>query len=106
MENNTKEQIQDAKYIRARKRIDEIKKFYKHLMIYIVVNLFISFFKVRDYIEDGDTFLESLTRFDTYIVWVVWGFFVLLQAIRTFNANMFLGSDWEERKIKEYMNEK
>ena len=106
MEYQTKDQIEEAKYLRAKKRIEQIKKFYKHVMIYLIVNLFISFFKVRDYMREGDTFMEALENLDVYIVWIIWGFFLLLQAVKTFNANMILGSDWEERKIKEYMNEK
>lgn len=106
MEYQDKNQREEKKYLRAKKRIEEIKKFYKHLMVYLVVNLFISFFKIKDYMEDGDSLIETLSYFDVYIVWVIWGFFLLLNAVKTFNANVFLGSDWEERKIKEYMNEK
>ena len=106
MEYQDKSQIEEQKYMRAKKRIEEIRKFYKHLMVYVLVNFFISFFKVRDYMEDGDTFMEALSNFDVYIVWVIWGFFLLLNAIKTFNTSMILGSDWEERKIKEFMNEK
>ena len=32
-----------------------------------------------------------------------WGFGVLGHAAETFNYNPFFGKDWEERKIKEYL---
>lgn len=106
MQNEKNSQAQEAKYMKAKKRIDEMRKFYKHLTVYLIVNLFISFFKINNYMDDGDTLLEALSTFDTYIVWMVWGFFLILQWVRTFNKNMFLGSDWEERKLRQYMNEK
>ncbi len=106
MEHLTKDQIEENKYSRARKRIEQLKKFYKYVMIYVIVNVFISFFKIRNYMDNGDSFLEALLNFDTYIVWIIWGFFLLLQAVKTFKAYAFLGKNWEERKIKEYMDDR
>lgn len=96
----------NQRYLRAKKRIEMIRKFYKHLVIYIVINIVISGFKVYEYMDEGYTFDESLFILDTYIVWLVWGVFVLLQAIRTFKSNVVMGADWEEKKIREYMNKK
>lgn len=93
------------KYLRAKKRMDELRKFYKHVAIYVLVNIFISGFKIREYLGDGYTWEETLSKLDVYVVWIVWGAFVILQAIRTYNTKMILGSEWEERKIREYMNE-
>lgn len=106
MSNQSKHSMEESHYLRARKRLDEIKKFYRHLFIYVVINLLISGLKIRGYMQDGDTFMEALNTFDVYVVWLVWGFFVIVQAVRTFKTNVFLGADWEERKIKEFMNEK
>ncbi len=100
------ENISNATYVRAKKRVEQLKKFYRALAIYIVVNIIISGFKIADYMEDGDTFYEALFNIDTYIVWIIWGIFIVLSALKTFKTNAFLGSDWEDRKIKEYMNEK
>lgn len=93
-------------YIRAKKKTEEIKKFYKHLIIYVVVNIIISAVKVTDYLDGGFTLEETFSQLDIYIVWLIWGFFILLRAVKTFKANAILGADWEERKIKEIMNEK
>lgn len=95
----------NQKYLRAKKRTDMIRKFYKHLAVYVIVNTIISFYKVRDYMRDGDSFEEAFLQLDTFIVWLVWGVFVILQAVRTFKSNVILGADWEEKKIREYMNE-
>ena len=92
------------RYLRAKKRTEAIKKFYKHLLVYFFVNSIISFYKVRGYMRGGDSFEEAFFQLDTFIVWIIWGVFVLLQALRIFKTNMILGSDWEE-KNQEYMNE-
>lgn len=93
------------KYLRVKKRMGELRKFYKHVAIYILVNIFISGFKIREYMKDEYTFEEAFQKLDVYFVWIVWGVFVILQGIRTYNSKMILGSEWEERKIREYMNE-
>jgi hypothetical protein len=101
---NNKEKNQ--RYLRAKKRTDMLRKFYKHLMVYLVVNIIISGFKINHYMNQGDTFEEALFTLDTYLTWLIWGVFVLLQAIKTFKSNVILGADWEERKIREYMDGK
>ena len=95
----------DQNYVRARKKVELIRKFYKHLVIYVLVNIAISAVKVVDYMSDGFTFEEAFFQLDVFIVWIIWGVFVILQAIKTFKAGTILGADWEERKIQEIMNE-
>ena len=95
----------NQRYLRAKKKAEALRKFYKHLIIYVVVNIVISGFKIKGYMEDGYSFEETLGLIDIWVVWAVWGAFVLLQAIRTFKSNVILGADWEEKKIREYMNE-
>lgn len=94
----------EASYQRAKKRTEALRKFYKHLIIYVVVNFVISVYKVDEYLDRGYSFEDALWNIDTLAVWIVWGIFVLLQAFRTFNPNTILGTDWEERKIREYMD--
>ena len=100
-----REEEMNQRYQRAKKRTEAIRKFYKHLVTYVIVNMFISGYKVNEYMEQGDTFEEAFFNLDTFIVWIVWGAFVLLQAVKTFNPTMFMGADWEERKIKELMDQ-
>jgi len=95
----------DQNYELAKKKVELIRKFYKHLVIYILVNIAISVVKVVNYMRDGFTFEEAFFQLDVFIVWIIWGVFVILQAIKTFKAGTILGADWEERKIQEIMNE-
>lgn len=95
----------NASYQRAKKKTEALRKFYKHLVIYVVVNIAISTYKIYHYMEDGYSFEDALVNIDTLAVWIVWGAFVVLQAVRTFNPSMIMGTDWEEKKIRQIMNE-
>ena len=99
-----REEETNLRYQRAKKRTEELRKFYKHLVTYIIVNVFISGYKINEYMDHGDTFEEALFTLDTYVVWFVWGALVVLQAVRTFRPSIIMGADWEERKIREFMN--
>lgn len=96
----TKEQ----QYVLARKRVEKMSKFYKHLVIYIGVNIFLSTIFIVGDINDGDTFKQAATDYHNYKVWLFWGIGIVFQAFNTFGLNLFLTKDWEERKVKEYMN--
>ena len=91
MDNKNKE----SKYIRAKERVDELKKFYGNLTSYVVV---ISGLAILNYYLNEWRYM--------WFLWAAlgWGIGILFHAIGTFNLNPFFGRDWEERKIKEYMD--
>ena len=97
---------QEQKYVSARKRVEKVSKFYKHLVTYVVVNIFLSTIFIIGDINDGDTFNEAISDYHNYKIWLFWGIGIFFQALNTFGVRMFFKKDWEERKIKEYMNEK
>ncbi|EDP95021.1 2TM domain-containing protein [Kordia algicida OT-1] len=50
---------EEQAYIRAKKKVENIKGFYIHLLIYICVNLFISIKKIMENLSNGETFEEA-----------------------------------------------
>ncbi len=85
---------QNAKYERAKKRAEELKEFYHHLMVYVIVNAFL-------------VVLNLLTSPGYYwFKWPLlgWGIGLTIHGATTFFPSAFWGSDWEERKIKELMD--
>jgi hypothetical protein len=102
MENRIKE---EQHYVLTRKRVEKISKFYKHLAIYIVVNIFLSAIFIVGDINDGDTFNEAFFDFHNYKIWIYWGIGIIFQAINTFGLSILFNKDWEKRKIEQYMNE-
>ena len=96
----------NQKYIRAKKRVEELKGYYIHLAVFILVNIFISTTKVVHDIDDGKSLGEAIFRFDTFELWVWWGIGLVFHTFKIFGSRLFLSKDWEDQKIKEYMNEK
>lgn len=84
------------KYIRAKERVEELKKFYSNLTSYVVV---ISGLAALNYYVDGWRYM--------WFLWAAlgWGIGLLVHALATFNIMPFFGRDWEERKIKEFMDQ-
>ena len=95
----------EEQYLRAKKRVDELKGFYIHLGVYIAVNIFLSARQVYGDMQDGFTFTEAIFDLSTYWVWIFWGIGMFLHAFRVFGSHLILGKDWEEKKINEFMNE-
>ncbi|PTX62067.1 2TM domain-containing protein [Kordia periserrulae] len=102
---DNKNRAQTERYVRAQKKVDAIKGFYIHLLVYICVNLFISIKKIMRNMDNGETFQEAFFDIGTFIVWLAWGIGLAFHAFNVFVENGVLGKKWEEQKIKEYMEE-
>jgi hypothetical protein len=100
-----KEFTQEQKYVLARKRVEKLSKFYKHLATYIVANIFLSAIFIVGDINDGDTFNDAFLNYHNYKIWLYWGIGIVFQALNTFGLNLFFNKEWEQRKIKNYMDD-
>ena len=85
-------------YRLAYKRMKKIKGFYTHLLVFILVNAFIIFNECFD-----KESLTPLTQIKTYSTLFFWGIGLVAHGFSVFGRELFFGSDWEERKINEYM---
>ena len=96
--------LEEQNYIRAKKRVKAIKGFYIHLIVYILVNIFISGIIIFGLMQSGYNFIETLFNFGVYSTWVFWGIGMFFHWLGVFGFKTFaLGKDWEEKKIKELM---
>ena len=94
----------EQNYIRAKKRVKDIKGFYVHLSVYIIVNIFISGVIIFGLTKSGDSFRETFSNFGVYSTWVFWGIGMFFHWLGVFGfKSIGFGRDWEERKIKEMM---
>lgn len=83
----------NKRYEKAKKRVEEIRSFYSHLFVYIVVNV-------------GLFLLNIITSpRSLWFYWVVigWGIGLAIHALNIFGTEKIFGKDWEEKKIKELM---
>ena len=96
---------QEQNYIRAKKQVKEIKGFYIHLVVYIIINIFISGVIIYGLMNSGDAFNEALQNFGVYSTWFFWGIGMFFHWMGVFGfKSIGFGNDWEERKIKEMMD--
>lgn len=86
------------RYKAARKRVKEIKGFYVHLLVYVLVNLFLILGSFRD-----GNLMERVTDPANYITAGLWGIGLLAHAASVFGGGLILGRRWEEKKIAEYL---
>ncbi len=86
---------QNNKYLRAVERVDEIKGFYSSLIAYFIVIPFLIFLYFKYSPQSIQWFWFPI---------VGWGIGLVFQWFKAFNNHTFLGNDWEDRKIQEYMN--
>jgi hypothetical protein len=91
--------ISREEYHVAYKRVKRIKGFYTHLIVYVLVN---SYLIVNQCFESNST--ESLFHLHTYSTAFFWGIGLVAHGLSVFGREIFFGSDWEERKIRELMD--
>lgn len=91
------EDIKTDKYKRAKKRVDELKGFYIHLAIYVVINAFIL---VNVYLRTDDFW-----QWPHFVTLFSWGLGIAFHGVYVFGFNPLLGKNWEQRMIQKYMDE-
>ena len=79
----------NAKYLRAKKRVDDLKEFYGSLIAYVFVIPFLAYVNYRTY--------WGFQWF--WFPMFGWGLGLTIHALKTFG----IGNDWEEKKIRELM---
>jgi tellurite resistance protein TehA-like permease len=86
--------MNDEKYEKAKKRVEELKKFYGNLVTYILINIMLVIINLVT--NPGNLWF--------YWVTIFWGIGILLHASKVFVLKgKFLGEEWEEKKIKQIM---
>jgi fumarate reductase subunit C len=85
---------EDKRYQKAKEKVEKIKGFYGNLIAYCIVIPFLALFNFNN---NG-------------FPWVIfpaigWGFGVLRHGMEAYGYNPLLGSNWEERKMQEYMDD-
>jgi hypothetical protein len=86
--------IEDKRYEKARERVEAMKGFYGNLTAYCIVI----------------PCLALLNYNTTSFPWVIfptmgWGLGLLFHGMEAFGYNPFFGKGWEERKIREFMDQ-
>ena len=90
--NFTREQL----FYKAQKRVEDIKEFYVHLSVYCIIIPVIVFVNLK-YVPEFHWFWFSLLG---------WGMGLFFHWFAIFGFQLLgFGKNWEDQKIKEFMNE-
>lgn len=94
--NYKSEKMDNSKFIRAKERVNEIKKFYGKVVSALITIIIVA--SINYYLNEWR---------HAWFLWVVFGLALSLffQALKIFNLNPFMARDWEERKIQEFMKQ-
>jgi len=89
-----KEYIEDKRYEKAKERVEAIKGFYGNLLAYCIVVPFLAYLNYRT----------------TSFPWVLfpffgWGFGLVMHGMEAFGYNPIWGKRWEEKKMREFMED-
>ncbi len=85
----------------AIRKAKELKKFYTHLTSYVLVNLGLLLLNLIQIYTSGGEF--ELHKF--WVIWVIlgWGIGIFSQYLKIKVGNVFLGENWEEKKVREIL---
>lgn len=98
MEINNPQDPEQMAYEMAHKKVKKLKNFYVHLIVYILVN---SYLLIMKYIrlDAGENFVS----FGTFSTAFFWGIGLVAHAFSVFVPYFVLGKEWEEKKVRQYM---
>lgn len=81
------------RYYDAQKRVKELKEFYEHLTVYVLVNPIV--------------IVVNLMTSPGYLwfIWCLmgWGMAIILHGLKVYSFPPFFNKKWKERKIKEIL---
>ena len=86
--------VSEQRYLKAQKKVEDLKAFYGNLSSYIIVNTGLMILNL----------LTSPQHLWFFYPLLGWGLGVALHAMSVFNYMPFLNRDWEEQKIRDLMN--
>ena len=91
----------DEKLKRAKKRVEQLKGFHIHLVVYIAINLLIALGNVVAHASQG----ENLFHWSMLATPFFWGIGLAVHALNVYGPDFLFGKKWEERQIAKYMEQ-
>ena len=90
------DQSKQQRYLKAQKRVKDIKGFYSHMTVYCIIIPIIIFMNLK---------FEPNFHWFWFSVYA-WGSGLFIHWLKVFGFKLFgIGKDWEEKRIKEIMEE-
>ncbi|MGK0457882.1 MAG: hypothetical protein ACJAVE_000860, partial [Polaribacter sp.] len=86
--------LENSKYVKAVEKVEKLKEFYQNLASYCLVIPFLIFINLK--VSPGFQWF--------WFPLFGWGIGLAFHFLEVNNYNVFLGKNWEDRKIKEMMD--
>lgn len=95
---------EDERYLRAEKRVKKIKGFYWHLFWYLIVNIIWILILINsNEWENSIQYGFWGIGYGFFANTLFWGIGIVFHWFLVFGKKLTFSKDWEERKIKEFM---
>lgn len=100
-----------SKFERAQKKVAEIRGFYNHLVVYIIVNAALLLFREKFVFTLISKEALGNPEFLDWLNWnifgtpIIWGIALGIHAFKVFSNRSIFGKEWEERQIRKYLEE-
>lgn len=88
-------------YDRAKKKVEKEKGFYGHLTAYIIINVAIILISI----DFGRGDFQNWLRWNLLTTPFFWGIGLAIHAINVFMPKTSFLKKWEEKKMKQYLDE-
>lgn len=95
------EDFEKNKFERAHKKMKDIKGFYTHLVVYLMINAILLLAQMG--LFSGSLVHFGLPTWSYFTTPFFWGIGLFFHGLYVFQHKFSIFRDWEERKIKEYM---
>ena len=84
----------EERYFKAKKQVADIKSFYGNCIAYVVINTGLMILNVKT------------SPNDLWFFWplIGWGIGLFFHGLKAFDYSPFLGKNWEQQKIREFMD--
>ena len=93
---------EEKRFINAKHKVKRIKKFYLHLVLYIIVVALISY---NFYIIEEGPYTNNITALNIATL-VFWTVLICIHAWSVFKGRLLFKKSWEDRKTEEFLKEK
>tara|TARA_R110002012_G_scaffold322108_1_gene555942 strand:- start:59080 stop:59406 length:327 start_codon:yes stop_codon:yes gene_type:complete len=101
----------NSKLERAKLKVANLKGFYNHLVVYIIINLSLIIFKEKVIFTLLSKEAIGNPDFLNWINWnvfgtpIIWGIGLLIHALFVFGSKPTFIKKWEQKQLQKYMRE-
>lgn len=100
--------LEEQKYIEVKKRIKKQKNFYNHLQVFVIMMIILLLFSntIFNFFESHIHNPKTLkwVRANIWVNSLIWFTVIVIQGIQAFKYKISFINNWEQKKIKEFMN--